>query len=173
MTKYTLSLLTLTIALSSTTAFAEVALGDPIHASADLVFVSPFTVSHDLVSAGDLRSGDQTVRYTPVATGTVGISGTEASSVLVEWVNGTDGGGGYGFRRTFLGSSSGGSLTLELRGGAATPSDPEGNGRRLKPYNGAPTSGNFGYVIHADNTGNVDVKADTYNIVLKAQAYTA
>jgi hypothetical protein len=173
MKKHTLSLLILTMTLSSATAFAEVPLGDAVNASVDLVFASPFTVTHSLVAADNLQAGNQVSRYTAVATGRVSISGTEASSALVEWVNGTavD---SFGYHRTFLGASSGGSLTLALYAGPGTSSSTEGNGRRLKPYNGAATATSFSYAIHSDGpVNNVDVKADTYNIVLKAQVYTA
>jgi Saf-pilin pilus formation protein len=177
MKKCTLSLLTLAMVLSSATAFAEVPLGDSVNASADLVFVSPSTLTHEIVPVTGLVAGNHVNHSPTVAQGKVRTTmGNAASSVVVEWVNGTvhD---NYGHRRAFVGVNTGAPLVLELRATSSTSSSTplEGNGTRIGPMIGAATGTSFDYNIYTGGTalGNNDIKADTYNIVLKAQAYTA
>jgi hypothetical protein len=175
MKKYTLSLLALSMTLSSATAFAEVPLGDSVNASADLVFVNPSALTHEIVPATDLVAGNHVYHYPAVAQGKIRTTDTAASSVLIEWVNGTAH-DSYGHRRAFAGVNTGASLVLEMRAASSTaPSTIEGNGMRTRPMSGAATGTNFDYNIYTSGNalGNNDIKADTYNIVIKAQAYTA
>jgi Saf-pilin pilus formation protein len=165
--QHALSLLALTMALSSVTAFAEQPLGDPMQASADLVFVSPTGITHELTAATDLVAGPNVSRTEPVAIGRISSGSTELSSVVVEWVSGTAGASSQ--YRTVTGTNTGGTLNLGLTSGGTSTSPLYGAGRRL-PAEGGPTATEFSY--HISKNGSVqNVQADTYNIILKAQAY--
>ncbi|AJI96512.1 hypothetical protein BD65_267 [Yersinia ruckeri] len=161
MKKYALSLLTLTMALSSSAAFAVI--GDTQTETKVITFNEVSSVRHTLTPQTNLNAGPQTIN-TVVASGV--IESPPASTVLVQWVTvGT----GSGATRQFTRVGGSDTVDLILNTPGSYQHDVEGNGIRVRTTQ--MQSELFGYQVALAN--NRDVIAGDYQIQISAQAYAA
>ena len=162
MKKYTLSLLTLSMALSSGAAFAAYTVGDPLPQTVSIPFVAPSIVAHNITPVSGLQAGSLTPG-TVVANGAVTMP-DDVDYVIVEPTNheaySKQTGGGY-IRADFPGVNN--TIALRIAGGTSLGTGEQG---RLK-LDGPGKSFEYTITTHSSNP----IAADVYTVAISAQRW--